>query len=61
MWLLGSGMTCVLTLLPSWFPRSVEEVGEAGVPGSGQRWQDHSPTHAQGQQNGPARPHTTPQ
>lgn len=36
------------------FPRSVEEVWQAGVPGSGQCREDHPTAHAEGRQNGTA-------
>ena len=39
------------------FSRTVEEVWEAGVPGPGQRWEDHSTPHVERQQNGTARSH----
>ena len=37
----------------------MEEVGQAGVPGSGQRGEDHALEHAEGRQNGTTCPHTT--
>ena len=39
--------------------RSVEEVGQAGVPGSGQCREDHPLEHAEGRQNGTACAHST--
>lgn len=50
--LLQLGCTFFLT-------RSLEEVGQAGVPGSGQCREDHPLEHAEGRQNGTARSHTT--